>query len=546
MVTAFLTSRRDALKIFLIMANQPNIVIIIADDTTPSYHGCYGGPTPTPNIDRLAHEGVRFDRGYCAASLCCPSRYTLFTGLFAGRSRWAYGNVAPTEPYLLEQNGMLDPATPTLAKALRTAGYFTGHLGKWHSQFDTSFLGTDEPTIPTGDPDDPAVDAEIRHRQAIAQEVVKQCAGFEHVDCVHWGNIGKCHPKLSSHNPMWKTDGARRFLDAAAQDGRPFYLHLANTVPHGPDCNQSLNVDHRYSWSGKLNAPPASHPPDQTVLDRLRAAGLQTEGPVAGVNAGMVMLDDQVGAVLRKLDELGVADNTIVIYTADHGIPGKGSCHVTGQHLPFVMRWPAGLPAGKVVTDIFSWADVVPTLAEACGVQLTTDGVSVLGALRGEQPWPRQVAFHEMGWSRSVIKGRYHYIATRYPKSVIDAMCAGHPKVKPGLGVMFDSLNAPFLPGYFDPDQLYDLATDPLERVNLANDPTRAAVLADLRAELKRITDTLPRPFPAEPNPFLQTEQYQQLLAARRSEMAATKHYPPSGDVPRIWFVNLHDPGAPD
>ena len=526
---------------------QPNIVIIIADDTTPSYHGCYGGPTPTPNIDRLAREGVRLDRGYCAASLCCPSRYTLFTGLFAGRSRWAYADTAPTDPYRLEQNGMLDPETPTLAKALRAAGYFTGHIGKWHSQFDTSFLGQPEPVMPDGDPDDPAVDAEIRRRQTVAQEVVRQCAGFEYVDCVHWGNIGQCHPKLQAHNPMWKTDGALRFLDAAARKGRPFYLHLANTVPHGPDCNKSLHKDHRYSWSGKLDQPPASHPPDATVLDRLRAAGLQTEGPIAGVNAGMVMLDDQVGAVLRKLDELGIADNTIVIYTADHGIPGKGSCHVTGQHLPFVMRWPAALPASQVVHEIFSWADVVPTLAEACGVTLpATDGVSVLGALQGRQAWPRHVAFHEMGWSRSVIKGCYHYIATRYPQPAIAAMRAGDSRVKPGLGVMFDTLNAPFLPGYFDPDQLYDLATDPFERVNLINDPTRAAVVADLRAELKRITDTLPRPFPAEPDPFLATDQYRQLLAARRAEMAAIQHYPPQSDVARIWLANLRDPAAAD
>ncbi len=526
---------------------RPNIVMIVADDTTPNYHSGYGGPTPTPHIDRLMREGVRFDRGYCCASLCCPSRWTLFTGQYVGRSRWVHQGTPADEPYLVSQNGMLDPETPTLAKALREAGYLTGHVGKWHSRFDTGFLGGGEPTMASGDPDDPAVDAEIRRRQALAQEVVRQCAGFEHAACVSWGNIsGNVHPKLRHHNIAWMTDGALEFLDQAAQGDRPFYLHLANSVPHTPDCNDSLGADHRYTFSGKLAAPPKSHPADETVLDRLRAAGLQTQGPIAGVNAGMVMLDDQVGAVLARLDELGLAESTIVIYTADHGIPGKGSCHIDGQHLPFVLRWPAAVPAGRVVSEVFSWTDVVPTLCEACGVSMpaghTVDGVSVLGALRGESPWPRQVAFSEMGWSRSVVKGRWHYIATRYPGSAIEAFGNnGDAKVKVGIGQMFDKLNAPFKPGYFDADQLYDLATDPGERWNLAADPARAAVLADMQAELRRIIDTLPRPFPAEPDAFLDSARYQQLLAERRAELSAIEHYPP-GDAAHIWFANLRDP----
>lgn len=528
---------------------RPNIVIVVADDITPSYHGCYGGPTPTPHLDRLAADGIRFARGYCAASLCCPSRFNLFTGQFAGRSPAAWAGTPAGEPYRLEQNGMLEPGQPTLARALRAAGYFTGHIGKWHSRFDTRFLGAAEPVTPAGDPDDPAVDAELRRRQAVAREVVRRTAGFEHVACVHWGNISNAvHPKLRHHNIGWMTDGALDFLDAAA--GRPFYLHLANTVPHSPDCQGSLAVDHRYTWAGKLAAPPRSHPADETVPARLRAAGLQTGGPIAGVNAGAIMVDDQVGALVRRLADLGVLDNTIFIYTADHGIPGKGSCYAIGQHLPLVMRWPNGLPGGRVVHDILSWVDVVPTLAAACGVPLAADhrpdGVDLLPALRGAQPWPRAAAFHEMGWSRAVIRGRYQLIATRYPQSALAEFAKGdQARVKPGIGVMFDPLNAPFLPGYFDPDQLYDLETDPYQRHNLVADPGRAAVMAELRAELRRVTATLPRPFPERPDPFLASPAYLRLLAARREEMAAIKHYP-AGDAPRVWHANLHDPEAGD
>ncbi len=527
----------------------PNIVVIVADDTTPSYHGCYGGPAPTPNIDSIAADGARFDRGYCCAALCCPSRWNLFTGQYTGRSRWVYEDVPEDQPYLVSQNGMLDPETPTLAKTLRGAGYFTGHIGKWHSRFSTEDFDFDEPTFPDGDVDDPEFDAELRRRQADAQEVVRRCAGFEYVDCVNWGNLGgHSDPRLRAHNPMWMTDGALEFLNAAAEDGRPFYLHLADTVPHSPDCTKSLGADHRYTLGGKLDEPPGSHPPDETVLERMREAGLQTEGPVAGVNAGIVMIDDQVGAVLRRLDELGLAKDTIVIYTADHGIPGKGSSHMTGQHLPFVMRWPAELPGGQVVREVFSWVDMVPTLCEACGAEMpedhTVDGVSVLGALRGESEWPREVAYHEMGWSRSVIKGRYHYIATRYPQSAIEEFKSADPHVEPGVGLMFDRLNAPFIPGYFEPDQLYDLSTDPFERVNLIDDPTRADVLEDLKEELWRIAETMPRPFPREPHPFRRTERYRALLEKRRAEVDAIEHYPPDADVPRVWYANLHDPGA--
>lgn len=529
------------------MLNQPNIVIIIADDVTPSYHGCYGGPTPTPNIDRLSREGMRFERGYCCSSLCCPSRYTLFTGRYAGRSRTAIENVPSDEPCLISQNAMLDPDTPTLPRMLRAAGYYTGHIGKWHSRFDTKFMNVEEPTLPREDPDDPMVDAEIRRRQKVAQEVVRRCAGFEHVDCVQWGNIsGKEHPKLAIHNVAWMTDGALAFLDEAARKKRPFYLHIANSMPHGPSPDKSLQQDHRYTWGGKLEHSPRSHPPDETVLSRLRTTGLQTHGPIAGVNAGMIMLDDQVGAVIRRLDELNLAHDTIVIYTADHGIPGKGLCYAMGTRLPLVMRWPAMIPADSTFEGIFSWVDLVPTLTEACGMKPPTDtpydGISCYAAMRDPHLWKRKVAYHEMGWARSIIKGRYQLISLRYPQWMLDQMRC--EKAQPSLGVMFDKLNGPSFPDYFQVDQLYDLATDPLERVNLISDPSRALIVEDLRAELRIITSTMPRPFKPQADEYCHSEHYQQLVQQCQEELRKIHHYP-SGDSTRIWLANLADPDAP-
>lgn len=529
---------------------RPNLVIIVADDTTPSYHGCYGGPTPTPNIDRLAREGILMQRGYGCASLCCPSRYTLFTGQYTQRSTAAHAHVPPGDPALISQNGELDDGQTTLPRLLARAGYFTGHIGKWHSRFETNSLGFAEPVIPIGDPDDPAFNARLIDAQARAQEVVRRCAGFEHAACVHWGNLDATFKKsqtLGAHNPAWFTDGALDFLDRALADERPFYLHLANSVPHTPDCHLSLNRDHRYTVGGKLAQPPASHPPDDSVLARMKAAGLPTSGPLAGVNAGQIQIDDQIGVLVARLEAAGQLDNTIFIYTADHGIPGKGSCHITGHHLPFILRWPAGGIAPRVVHDIFSWAHIVPTLAEACVILFPEtalpDGISVLPALRNPAaPWPCATAYHEMGWSRSITKGRYHYIATRPPASVIDTIRKGHSEAI-STGLFFDSLNAPAIPGYFDPDQLYDIELDPYEQHNLIHDPSRARILAELRRELFAITRTLPRPFPETPAPFLSTPEYGELLARRHAEMRQIQHYPTrAAHVPAVWHGNLADP----
>ena len=529
--------------------SRPNIVFVVADDTTPSYHGCFGGPTPTPHIDRLANEGVQMMRGYCNASLCCPSRWTMFTGQVTQRSRWAHQDTPLDEPALISQNGMLDPETPTLAKQLQAAGYFTGHIGKWHSRFDTSDFGFDEPIKPLGDPDDPAVDAELRERHRNAQEVVRVCGGFDVADRVQWGNITKkLHPKIAVHNVPWMTDGALDFLDAAADDGRPFYLHLANSVPHSPDCQDSLNVDHRYTFAGKLDEAPRSHPSDNSVLERMRAAGLQTEGPIAGVNAGQIMIDDQIGELIHKLEAIGQLDNTIFIYTVDHGVPGKGSCYHHGQHLPFVVRWPQGIAGGQRIYELFSWVDIAPTLAEACGVEFpathTLDGHSVLPSLQGNATWQRESHYHEMGWSRSLIRGRYLYLAARYPRTKLRDIQDPGKRNKIGIGVQFDNLNAPFIPDYFEDDQFYDIVHDPYAQHNLINEPSKAPIIQAMADELFAICETMPRPFPREQIPEAQTDEVKALIQARREEVKNIVHHP-RGFAPRFWFENLQDPDSP-
>lgn len=532
---------------------RPNIVLVMADDVNLPYHGCYGGPTPTPTLNRLAREGALFHRACGVAPLCNPSRYTIFTGQVPGRAPSAHRRCTAAEPYSIQQNAELEPDMPTLARCLKGGGYLTGHVGKWHSSF--SRAGTSEwpkNLGPDADPDDPEVDAGLRELQRRHQKVVAECAHFDWVCAVNWGNLGHGKPKqLGYHNPAWKTDAALRFLDEAARHPeRPFYLHLANTVPHGPSVNHSLGQDHRYTLGGKLDEPPHSHPDDATVPARLKQAGLNPSGPIGGINTGIVMIDDQLRALMAKLEALGMADNTIVIYTADHGIFGKGTCYLGGFHMPLIMRWPEGIRAGQAIHAPVSLPDLYPTLLEAAGVAFPEawplDGVSFLGHIVRGEPAPRAFTYQEMGTSRAILKGKYHYVALRYPQSSIDKMRTGQLEVPPdvsGYGESpFGDLNFRYKPNYFEPDQLYDIEADPLERHNRAADPAYDEVLADLKAELARVVADLPGPYPMEIDPFLLSDEYRALVERRRARLPAIPYHPQGHDAELIYNRNLPDP----
>lgn len=535
------------------MKKKPNIIIVIADDVTPHYHSCYGGKTPTPNIDKLAAKGVRFTNAYCCSSLCNPSRYNIYTGQFTGRAKSVMQMCESKEPYLVHQSAMLEPDQANLVRALKAAGYYTGHVGKWHSRFDTSFIGEEEPKIPYGDPDDPQYDAKLKELQQVAKKAIRESAGFDFVESVNWGNIdsGQKHEKLQYHNIGWQTDNALDFIDQAASKKQPFFLQLENSVPHSPDCTLSLGKDHRYTLGGKLDQPPSSHPDDQTVIDRLKKAGLQTKGPIAGINAGMIMLDDQIGALMEKLDQLGIREDTFIMYTADHGVPGKGTCHLQGFHLPCIMSLPELISEGNVIDNQFSFINIMPTLLEFAGASLPgdhkIDGKSVAEKLKQGSEIEEEFCFHEMGWARSVIKGRYHYISFRYPPEAIQKMqSADCEMLLDQMGLekgMFGDLNAPFKPHYFDADQFYDIQTDPYERKNLINEPGLAELISEYKEALFKITDTMPGQFPGQPSQFRQSETYKELLAKRKKHVASIVHYPKDNtDV--IWFENKYDPEA--
>ena len=534
---------------------RPNIVMIVSDDANKAYHGCYGSRTPTPNLDSLAREGALFDRAVAVTAMCNPTRHTILTGRFPGRDLRDESSFPEGEPYFVEQNTELKPGAVTIGRMLREGGYFTGYIGKWHNNFEHAQAGLEFINYPQDlgdDPGDPAYSAYMQKKHANDATFVGICTGFEYVDSLIMGNYPAGKPQELKHqNVDWQARGAVNFLEKAAKEERPFFLYVAHTVPHGPLAHESHEKDPRHSLQGLIEPVP-DMPSRESVKQRLVDAGMAPRGSIYGINYGMVQLDDQVGTVLRRLEEMGVADNTIVIYFADHGIFGKFTTYFPGLDMPLVMKWPGRIKPGTVVEAPVSFVDFVPTLLAATGVEAPAghalDGLNFLPAVEEGQALDRDTVYAESGYTRSVLKGRYQYIAFRLPQRLVEEMKAGaHEHALDHFGrsrekLWASNLNIPWKPHYFDPDQLYDVKVDPFCRNNLAEDPMYAELLAEMKGELKAYLGRFARPFDVDRvDPFFETAAYRELVRRHMERAANRNFYPPNQHGEMVFNLNLPD-----
>jgi len=528
---------------------QPNIIVIVADDVSPAYVGCYGGKTPTPNLDKLAARGAKFTHAYCVSPLCNPSRYNLLTGQFAGRNPHVYKNTGQDEQYHLMQSTAWTNNDPSIARTLRKAGYYTGYIGKWHSNFELE----GGVKIPASlDKDDPATTRLLKKRHDKHVKSIKQISGFDYVDNLSVGNLDgkkKTNPWLGYHNPEWQTQGGLDFISQALKNDKPFFLHLANSIPHSPDNIESLKQDNRYTQAGKLEKKLTCHPPRHTVIDRLKKAGLNTSGPIGSINAGTIILDDQLDAIQKLLAEKGILENTMIIWFADHSIYGKGTGYAAGIHVPMIVSWPKMIKENQVIETPVSLIDLFKTCVAVGDAKLPDeqiDGENLMPLMLGKTS-KRAPVYQEINWFRGVIKGKYHYVAFRPPKSALEKMQNGEVDYAidqsfRDMRNIFGDLNLPFKPGYFDADQLYDLEVDPLERNNLAYLPAYADKVKEMKAELNKILQTFERPFPMEVPAFMNSPEYARLVAERKKMAEKREHYPEKYDAERIYNYNLLDP----
>ena len=369
-----------------------NIVFILADDLGQRDLGCYGSRFyETPNLDRLAAEGSRFTDAYAACPVCSPTRASIMTGQWPQRTGITDYIGAPFRPEDWKRNTLSLPApyadrlqldAPTLAKCLKTAGYATFFAGKWHlgpeghwpenQGFDMNRGGTDKGGPYGGG----------RYFSPYANPRLSDGPPGEHLP-----------DRLAAETEAFMT----------ANRDRLFFAYLAFYDVHTP---LMAREDLRKKYEEKRRARGTS---TQWGREEPRDVRLTQDH---AVYAAMVdAMDQAVGRVLRKIDELGLRENTLVIFTSDNGglstsegwptsnLPlraGKGWIYEGGIREPLIVRWPAAASPGRVVPTPVSSPDFMPTLQEAARTQLpgNSDGRSLLPLLNGEVPPERALFWH--------------------------------------------------------------------------------------------------------------------------------------------------------
>lgn len=486
-------------------AEKPNVIVIYTDDMNFKDAAVFGGQeVMTPTIDKLASEGARLDRYYAMSPVCSPSRYNVLTGRYASYSTTLRERYKATEPAFLRWNTHIENEETTIAEMLKGSGYVTGFVGKYHN-FDNEPFQMHNAL--DDNPRDPEVAGRIKQNYDSIRAIIQKTTGFDYMESLYFNNLhAMALPKeLQEHNQEWITDSALEFIDQ--NKDKPFYLYFATTTPHGPPPVQSMKSDPRITPSGflKTEETPQVQASRESAFLRVKQAGLPESAAV------MLWIDDAIKALLDRLEQHGVLDNTLIIFASDHsgknGGRGKMTNYEGGVNTPALVWWPKKIKP-QVVDSLVSAVDIVPTVLDAAGVSTEDkplDGSSMLPLLSGEVDQLREDAYLEITYTRGVVTDRWKYIAIRFPSEIHDDAIANPGKYnQEGLTMTTDALagalrvryNAHELhPGYFDLDQLYDLKNDPDELNNLANDPNYAEVLADMKARLKKHVAPLPHDF---------------------------------------------------
>ncbi len=504
---------------------RPNIIFFIADDMYPEMLNCLPqgkGENLTPNLDRLAREGVLMVNQYVTSPVCSPSRYSCLTGKYASRAtntsfvNFTKRNEGQT---VIQWNTHLTAKDKALPHYLQEAGYTTGMVGKNHviEAYDLQTFADYN-----ADPQTPVNREKIESNYQKARTAILNC-GFDYADAIYHNNpnfIGLA--ELAVHNLDWIAAAGLDFIEAHHSD--PFFLYFATTVPHGPTADdRAWNADPHITAQGILDVAPTVLPPRHTIPERLVAAGLQGKG-----KENLLWLDDALGALIDKLESLKVLDNTIIFFFNDHGQHAKGTLYHGGAVSPSIIWKQGGFPAGSVLKTKVANIDFAPTILDLSKTDFDPsifDGQSFASTLFGEAENLQndRSLFFELGFARAIIQNDYKYLAVRYPEYASQRSDAeraevleqynerrrfqnrhivntdrtqpySHLTLIPG-GMEAENESYGTRPGYFDLDQLYYLKDDPGEINNLANDPKYQDVLKGLRAELQEYLDNLPGKF---------------------------------------------------
>lgn len=441
---------------------RPNVLVIITDDQRWDCLSCAGHKhLKTPNIDRLAREGVHFKNAFCTTSLCSPSRASILSG------RYAHG-------HKVMNNFTEFPAElPSFPRLLQLAGYFTAYIGKWH-------MGEDN------DEKRPGFDYWVSHK------------GQGKYFNPEFNINGKREHKKGYYTHL-VTDMAVEFLKQ--QRDQPFCLILGHKAPHSfyepepkyrdtfkdvefPYPKSAFMLDDKPEWiKQRMTTWHGIYGPifgyRKKFPDTRPESVQEFANMMRGYLATQISVDDSVGRLLKTLEEMNVLNDTIVIFVADngllngeHGMVDKRTMHEPSIRVPMVVRYPGLTPINeaRVVNKMVLHVDMAPSILEMCGVEAMKN-------IHGKS-WRKLVQGDDAGWRTSWLY-EYNY-EKQFPYT---------PNVR---GVRTEDWVYMHYPhGDGTPDrhkaELYNLSTDPQQVHNLIDDAQSARKLTELRAELARL-----------------------------------------------------------
>jgi arylsulfatase A-like enzyme len=425
----------------------PNVLWICADDHAPYVCGAYGNKiVRTPNLDRLAAEGVRFDRAYCNSPVCTASRQSFLTGRY------------PRTLGVTLLQTPLPEGEQTLATLLRAAGYDTAAIGKMHfnSNLTHGFdLRIDVP----------------QHNRRLKEHPPKPLPP----------DIKVQPPWRPFRDPARDEDMTGTFFAQRAADylherrDKPFFLMVSFYEPHSPF---RFPIEYRGKYRPEQFTVPKIGPEDDAQIPATfrDLTGREKQGIAAAYYTSTEFMDKNAGLVLDALKRSGHAADTLVIYTGDHGYMlgqhgrlEKHCCYEPAVRAPLLIRWPEHIKAGQSTKALVEFVDIAPTILDFCRVPVpaTIQGKSLAALLRGEvqQHRDRVVVEYSENEEAMIRTERWKFIYCTGKRERQDGYATGRPL--PGRTI-----------------RLYDEENDPDETTNLAGKPEHARLVADFTAQL--------------------------------------------------------------
>ncbi len=483
---------------------RPNVLCLVTDQQRADHLGCAGNSVlQTPNIDRLAAGGVRFTRSYTSDPMCCPARATLWTGHRSSAHGVRFNDIH------------LDPAIPTICTALAAAGYRTFGVGKYHvtSTFHDSFRGAEPEGLDlTQWPESRRLWNEgvlrempspfyglqsallvgghgdffwgdyrnwlLRESPEIVEAVARRVAAEKRES---WTTTWPSHAPFEKHHSHWIVDRVIDRLKEHVGKPEPFFCWCSFPDPHHPyhapypyhEMYDPADVPEPARREGELDSLPPHHSRDQ----RRRPDFYRRTPEVCARTYGMISnIDVNVGRLLDALEELGLRDNTLIVYLSDHGdlmgdhwLQQKGPFHFDGLiRVPFIWNWPGHIATGTH-GGLVSLLDFAPTILDFCGVPVPTEARNPY--VRALLQWPGRSL-------RPMLEGK--------PDKAKECLLIEQDTLEHGLRLrtlVTDRYRMTLYAGQ-PYGELFDLQEDPQEFHNLWDDPARSRLRMELRGQV--------------------------------------------------------------